>query len=213
MPGGTSPKPYASILYSKPFPEISERLGLGSLPINYEMKELCQLCGTRIRLLEIKHALVGFTLLRCYTFILKKVTFSLCKNTELPTSLDVFLSLFLSGHVCSLHVWTKFPRNAWRSFPNVVEIPPNHIRQKKNVFFHVYDFNSGGCVVCILGCDWSKVSTNHNELVWVDDDLHVWWTSQCDRIVSRSVHVNRTYLFGQKFAPCHPIRRRNKIPG
>ena len=139
MPGGNSPTPYASILYSKPFPEISERLGLGSLPINYEMKELCQLCGTRIRLLEIKHALVGFTLLRCYTFMLKKVTFSLCKNTQLPTSLDVFLSLFLSGHACSLHVWTKFPRNAWRSFPKTLdEVSPTwskfpritHIRKK-----------------------------------------------------------------------------------
>ena len=28
-----------------------------------EMKELCQLCGTRARLSEIKHVLVGFTLL------------------------------------------------------------------------------------------------------------------------------------------------------
>ena len=29
----------------------------------YEMKELCELCGTRVRLSEIKHVLVGFTLL------------------------------------------------------------------------------------------------------------------------------------------------------
>ena len=91
-----------------------QRLGLGSLPINYEMKELCQLCGTRVRLSEIKHVSVGFTLLRCYTFMLKKFTFSLSKNTELPTILDVFLSLFLSGYVCSLYVWTKFPRDAGR---------------------------------------------------------------------------------------------------
>ena len=31
--------------------------------INDEMKEPCQLCGTRVRLSEIKHVLVGFTLL------------------------------------------------------------------------------------------------------------------------------------------------------
>ena len=76
------------------------------------MKELCQLCGARVRLSEIKHVSVGFTLLRCYTFMLKKVTFSRSKNTELHTSLDVFLSLFLSGYVCSIYVWTKFPRDA-----------------------------------------------------------------------------------------------------
>ena len=128
------------------------------------MKELCQLCGTRVRLSEIKHVSVGFTLLRCYTFMLKKFTFSLSKNTELPASLDVFLrlflllrvlslcldvflSLFLSGYVCSLYVWTKFPRDAGRSFPNVVEIPPNHTHQKKNVSFHIHDINTGGCVV------------------------------------------------------------------
>jgi len=111
------------------------------------MKELCQLCGTRVRLSEIKHVSVGFTLLRCYTFMLKKFTFSLSKNTELPTILDVFLSLFLSGYVCCLYVWTKFPRDAGRSFPNVVEIPPNHTHQKKNVSFHIHDINTGGCVV------------------------------------------------------------------
>ena len=30
---------------------------------------------------------------------------------------------------------------------NVVEISPNHVHQKKNVFVHVYEINTGGCVV------------------------------------------------------------------
>ena len=103
----------------------------GTLPINYEMKELCQLCGTRVRLSEIKHVSVGFTLLRCYTFMLKKFTFSLSKNTELPASLDVFLSLFLSLHVFSLCVddvpprrWTKFPQRGRNS-------PKSHTSEKE----------------------------------------------------------------------------------
>ena len=49
--------------------------------------------------------------------------------------------------VCSLYVWMKFARDAGRSSPNVVEIPPNHIHQKKNVFFHIHEINTDGCVV------------------------------------------------------------------
>ena len=107
------------------------------------MKELCQLCGTRVRLSEVKHVSVTFTLLRCYTFMLKKpFTFSLSKNNNnnnnktnlknrqqqqqlnfLSASSDVFLSLFLSLRVFSFYVWTKFSRDAAgrTSPPNVVE--------------------------------------------------------------------------------------------
>ena len=62
-------------------------------------------------------------------FMLKKVTFSLCKNTELLTSLDVFLSLFLSLRVFSLCVdevsprrWTKFPQRGQLKFPRITYI-------------------------------------------------------------------------------------------
>ena len=80
---------------------------------------------------------------RCSTFMLKKFTFSLSKNTELPTSLDVVLSLFLSLSVtCSLYVWTTFPRDAGRSR---FEIPPNHMHQKNNVL-HIHEINTGSCV-------------------------------------------------------------------
>ena len=45
----------------------------------------------------------GWVYSRCSTFLLKTLTFSLVsKNTGLPTSLDVFLSLFLSLRVFSL---------------------------------------------------------------------------------------------------------------
>ena len=54
---------------------------------------------------EIKHVLARFTLLsllKVFHFRLKKFTFSLSKNAELPTSLDVFLGFFLSLRVFSL---------------------------------------------------------------------------------------------------------------
>ena len=174
-------------------PGISERLGVGSLPINCEMKELCQLCGTRDRLLEIKHTVsVGFTaLLRCYMFMLKKFTFSLSNwNTELPTSLDVFLSLFHSLRVFSLCL-DEVPPRRWTKFPpsDVVEIPPNHIHQKKKIFLHIHDINMGGCVVY-------KASLRLVEGVYKPHRACFGWAIQCDTIVSRSVHVNQTYLFG-----------------
>ena len=102
------------------------------------MKELCQLCGTRVRLSKIKHVSVGFTLLRCYTFMLKKFTFSLSKNTDRPTvvwtsflafSFPVTSVLFMCGQSSP----ETLPDEV--SPPNVVEIPPNHTHQKKNVSY------------------------------------------------------------------------------
>ena len=62
---------------------------------------------------------------RCSTFMLKKCIFSLFKNTEFPTSLDVFLSLFFSLRVFFLYLGevpprrrTKFPPT-WSKFPRI----------------------------------------------------------------------------------------------
>ena len=82
-------------------------------------------------------------------FMLNKFTFSLSKSTELPTSLDVFLSLFLSLCVFSLSL-DKFPGDAGQSSPNMVEIPPNQIHHKMNVFFHIHEINMGYCVYTSL---------------------------------------------------------------
>ena len=78
--------------------------------------------------------------------MLKTFTFSLSKNTELPASLYVFLGHFLSSRVFSLCL-DEVLRGNGRSFPNVVEIPPNPKHQENNVFFHIHEINSGSCVV------------------------------------------------------------------
>ena len=79
-------------------------------------------------------------------FVLKTFTFSLSKNTGLPTSFDVFLSFLLSLYVFSLCL-DELPLRLWMKFPNVVKIPPNHVHRKTNVFFHIHEINTGSCVV------------------------------------------------------------------
>ena len=80
------------------------------------MKELCQLCGTRIRLSEVKHVSVAFTLLRCYTFTMLKKPFTFSLSEKQLNFLLVSTSSFRC--VCSLFVWMKFSRDAaGRSFP------------------------------------------------------------------------------------------------
>ena len=49
-------------------------------------------------------------------FILKTFTVNLSENTGLPTSLDIFLSLFLSLHVLSLYL-DEAPPRCWMKFP------------------------------------------------------------------------------------------------
>ena len=49
--------------------------------------------------------------------------------------------------VCSLYVWMSSPKTLNEVPLNVVEIPVNHIHQKKNVFFHIHEVNMGSCVV------------------------------------------------------------------
>ena len=90
---------------------------------------------------------------RCFTFMLKRFTFSLSKHTELPTSLDVFLSLFRSLRVFSLCLDEVPP--TWSKFPRITYI------QKKNVFFHIHEINTDGRVAIGRRC----LYTNHNQLV------------------------------------------------
>ena len=127
------------------------------------MKERCQLLvGPEFGFRKKKHVSVGFTLLRCYTFMLKKFTFSLsAKNTEFPTSLDGFLSLFLSLRVFSLCL-DKFPRRRWTKSPQRGRNSSESHTSEKECFL------SYSWLCCILVCDWSKVSTNHNSLLLVE---------------------------------------------
>ena len=124
------------------------------LPINYEMKELIE--GPELGFRKESMCWSGlrcWVYSRCSTFMLKKFTFSLSKNVTLNFLLVwtsfffFFFKAFSSRCVCSLCVWTKFPRDAGRNSPNVVEIPPNHVHQKNNVFFHIHEINRGSCIV------------------------------------------------------------------
>ena len=71
-------------------------------------------------------------------FMLKRFTFSLSKNTQVPTSLDTFFSLFLLLHVFSLCL---------DEAPPCGQNSPNHIHLKKNGFFHIHEINIGSYVV------------------------------------------------------------------
>ena len=83
---------------------------------------------------EIKHVLVGFTLL------------SLLQVFHVNAE-NVHLAFFLPLGVFCLCLDEVPPRRRTKFPTNVVEIPPNHIHQKKNVFFHIHEINTGGCVV------------------------------------------------------------------
>ena len=123
----------------------------------------------------------------------KKFTFSLSENIELPTSLDVFLSLFLPI-ACVLFVFGRSSPETlddvsptWSKFPRIT-----HIRKRMFSFI----FMTLTRVVVLY------TSLRLVEGVYKPQRACVgWWMSQCDRIVSRSVHVNQTYLFLDKGFP------------
>ena len=128
--------------------------------------------------------------------MLKKFTFSLSKNTELPASLDVFLSLFLSLRVfsfclddflslfLSLRVFS-FCLDVFlslflslRVFSLCLDevLPGRWTKFPQRSLFprityirkRMFSFIFSKTGSCILDCDWLKVSTNHSKLVLVE---------------------------------------------
>ena len=109
--------------------------------INNEMKELCQLCETRnlpfgnkayvcrVYTAEFTPGVPRLCWKSSYSVFLKTLNFLLVWTSFLA---------FPFRWVCSLYVWTKFC-DAGRSSPDVVEISPIHIHQKKNVFLHIHE--------------------------------------------------------------------------
>ena len=93
-------------------------------------------CVGRVYIAEVLHG------------VQKKFTFSFSKNrAELPTSLDVFLSLFLSLRVFSLCLGKVSPRR-WTKFPqrdrNSPESHTSEEEKKKKGFFHIREIKTDG---------------------------------------------------------------------
>ena len=63
----------------------------------------------------------------------KKFTFSLSENIELPTSLDVFLSLFLPI-ACVLFVFGRSSPRRWTTFPQRGRNSPESHTSEKECF-------------------------------------------------------------------------------
>ena len=86
----------------------------------------------------------------------------------------------------------------------MVEIPPTEWHTSEKECFLSYSWDYHGWLCCILFCDWSKVSTNHNL-------TSLYWLSQCDRTVSIAcIHENQMYLFGQ-VSPMPPYSKKKQF--
>ena len=143
--------------------------------------------------------------------MLKIFTFNLSKNTELPASLDVFLSIFLSLRVfclcldevsiflslrvfclCCLCLDEVPPRRRTKFPPNVVEIPPNLIHQKKFPFILMRLTR-----VVVLYTSPQLVKG-----IYKPQRACVGWASVAESWLETCIRIKRTCL--DEFPPGHP---------
>ena len=141
---------------------------------------------------------------RSHSVFVKTLNFPLFWTSFLAFTFPVTCVLFMCGRSFPETLEEASP--TWSKSPRIKYI-------KKRMFSFIFMTLTG---VVVLYTSLRLVEGVYKP----QRDCFGWWfacvmnepVSQ-NRVSTGACLVNQTYLFGQKFPLCHPIRRRNKIPG